>query len=204
MHFYMSFGLVGCVIQNIFSLTSKLLYFSIHVWQGFQAIMLQNVFSTPTQPCRSTFTLLQDIHCLTYHVRYFNKVLLALCSASFYNKFVFLPWEDVPIPVEISGNPKLFPHFEEALGAMDGTHIACCPSAEERQLAWNWKGFTSQNCLAYYLFYLRFQYLLSGWDRSTSDLTLYNDAHLTDLYISWGRYYLADAGFGIYNSLLIP
>jgi hypothetical protein len=80
--------------------------------QGFQAVMLQNVFSTPTQPCRSTFMLLQDIHCLTYHIRYFKRVLLALSLAPFYNKFVCLLREDAPIPAEISGNPKLFLHFE--------------------------------------------------------------------------------------------
>ncbi|KAG1800077.1 uncharacterized protein BJ212DRAFT_1278343 [Suillus subaureus] len=74
-------------------------------------------------------------HSHTTMQKYFKRILLALSLAPFYNKFVFLPQEDMPIPVEISGNPKLFPHFEGALGAMDGTHIACCPSVEERQLA---------------------------------------------------------------------
>ncbi|KAG2750379.1 hypothetical protein P692DRAFT_20730019 [Suillus brevipes Sb2] len=74
-------------------------------------------------------------HSHTTTQRYFKRVLLALCSAPFYNKFVCLPREDTPIPAEILGNPTLFLHFEGALGAMDGTHIACCPSAEERQLA---------------------------------------------------------------------
>jgi hypothetical protein len=32
------------------------------------------------------------------------------------------------------GISKFFPYFEEALRAMDGTHITCCLSAAERQL----------------------------------------------------------------------
>jgi len=87
---------------------------------------------------------------------------------------------------------------------MDGTHIACCPSAEERQLSRNRKGGVSQNCLACCSFDLRFQYILSGWDGSTADSTLYNNARLTDLYIPEGKYYLADAGFGICHALLVP
>ncbi|KAG2038484.1 hypothetical protein BDR03DRAFT_861725 [Suillus americanus] len=78
---------------------------------------------------------MQDIHCLTCCIRYLKKVLLALSSAPFYNKFVYLPWEDTLIPPEISGNPKFFPHFEEALGAMDSTHIIYCPSTAELQLS---------------------------------------------------------------------
>jgi hypothetical protein len=150
------------------------------------------------------FTLRDICSSLICIIRYFKRVLLALSSAPFYNKFVFLPLEDAPIPKEISDNSKLFPYFSGVLGAMDGTHIACCPSAEERRLSRNRKGGVSQNCLACCSFDLRFQYVLSGWDGSTSDSTIYNNARLTDLYIPHGRYYLADAGFGICSALLVP
>jgi len=87
---------------------------------------------------------------------------------------------------------------------MDGTHINCCPSAAERQAARNRKGGVSQNCLACVSFSMRFQYFLSGWAGSTADGAMYNYSRLTDLRIPEGRYYLADAGFGICDALLVP
>lgn len=87
---------------------------------------------------------------------------------------------------------------------MDGTHINCCPSADFRHLARDRKGGVTQNTLACCGFDLRFQYILSGMDGCTADASMYNDAHLTDLKIPVGKYYLADAGFGICDSLLVP
>lgn len=87
---------------------------------------------------------------------------------------------------------------------MDGTHITCCPSAEERQAARNRKGGMSQNCLACVSFGMRFLYIVSGWDGSVADGTMYSQARFADLRIPAGKYYLADAGFGICDSLLVP
>jgi len=108
------------------------------------------------------------------------------------------------VPKEILENSKIFPYFSGALGAIDGMHIACCPSAKEWQLSQNHKGSISQNCLVYCSFDLQFQYVLSGWDGLTSNSTLYNNAQLTDLYIPEEKYYFADAGFGICHTLLVP
>ncbi|KAI0245013.1 hypothetical protein BJV78DRAFT_1101211, partial [Lactifluus subvellereus] len=70
---------------------------------------------------------------------YFRAVLNTVSSSPFYNKYVHLPSEMSPIPVEIQSNPKFFPYFQGALGAIDGSHIACCPSALERELSRNRK-----------------------------------------------------------------
>jgi hypothetical protein len=129
---------------------------------------------------------------------------MALSSPPFYTKYVYLPSEASPTPNEIKDNLKFYPFFYGALGAMDGTHINCCPSALERQTAHNRKGGTSQNCLACCSFDLRFQYILSGWDGSAADAALYDDACRHDLPVPEGRYYLADAGFGACDALLIP
>ena len=51
---------------------------------------------------------------------------------------------------------------------------------------------------------LCFQYMLSGWDGSAADASLYNDAHQHDLSIPEGRYYLTDEGFGACDALLVP
>jgi hypothetical protein len=53
-------------------------------------------------------------------------------------------------------------------------------------------------------FDLRFQYFLSGADGASSDATLFIDAHTSDLSVPLGRYYLTDAGFAAWDSLIIP
>ncbi|KAI0740593.1 hypothetical protein C8Q76DRAFT_588383, partial [Earliella scabrosa] len=67
--------------------------------------------------------------------RYYREILGALSSFPFYDTYVHLPPRDVPVPDYIQSNPKFFPYFEGALGAIDGTHIRCTPSAVERHLA---------------------------------------------------------------------
>jgi hypothetical protein len=131
-------------------------------------------------------------------------ILYALSSPPFYTTYVHLPTIHDAVPSEILSNPKFFPFFEGAIGAMDGTHINCCPSSEERHLARDRKGGVSQNTLACCSFDMRFQYMMSGWDGCAADASMYNDARLSDLAIPEGKYYLADAGFGMCDSLLIP
>jgi len=87
---------------------------------------------------------------------------------------------------------------------MDGTHINCCPSAEEQHAARNHKGSVSQNCLACVSFDMKFVYFVSGWEGSAADATMYAHSHLSDLAIPPGKFYLADAGFGACDSLLVP
>lgn len=50
---------------------------------------------------------------------------------------------------------------------------------------------------------MRFLYFLSGWEGSAADATMYTHSRLTDLVIPQGKFYLADAGFGICDSLLV-
>ena len=44
---------------------------------------------------------------------------------------------------------------------------------------------------------MRFLYIFSSWEGATSDSTMFEDAHITDLPIFHGKYYLVDAGFPI-------
>ena len=115
-----------------------------------------------------------------------------------------LPEADSPTPPEIRKSDKLYPFFDGALGAIDGTHIHCTSSAVDRDMTRNRKGILTQNCLAACSFDLRFTYFLSGWEGSTHDSTLYYDTCQTDFYIPEGRYYLADAGFASSDALLVP
>jgi hypothetical protein len=136
--------------------------------------------------------------------RSFRTVLYAVSSPPFYTTYVRLPTVHDPVPSEIANNPKFFPFFKDAIGAMDGTHINCCPPQDERHLARDRKGGVTQNTLACCGFDMRFQYILSGMDGCTADGSMYNDARLSDLTIPEGKYLLADAGFGMCDSLLIP
>ena len=43
-----------------------------------------------------------------------------------------------------------------------------------------------------------------GWDGSTVDATLWNDAHTSDLLMLQGKYLPANAGFGTLDALLVP
>jgi hypothetical protein len=53
-------------------------------------------------------------------------------------------------------------------------------------------------------FALLFVYILSGWKGSASDSQIYNYAHGLDFAVPLGTYYLADAGFPLCDSLMIP
>jgi hypothetical protein len=117
---------------------------------------------------------------------------------------VKLPNIDDPVLPEIANNPKWFPYFKDAIGAMDGTHINCCPSATDRVASRNRKGGITMNTICCCSLSMEFQHVTSGWEGSAADASIYNDARLQDLYIPEGKYYLADAGFGICNALRFP
>ena len=136
--------------------------------------------------------------------RYFRKILQAVSSGPFYAKYVRLPGVDDSISSYISGQKRFTPWFNNAIGAMDGTHINSCPSAADRHASRNRKGGVSQNCLACVSFAMRFLYFLSGWEGSAADATMYAHSRLVDLTIPEGKFYLADAGFGICDALLVP
>ncbi|RDB28092.1 hypothetical protein Hypma_001545 [Hypsizygus marmoreus] len=67
--------------------------------------------------------------------RCFLTVLFAVSSPPFYDRYVKLLTTIQPVPSHILNNPKFFPFFSGAIGAMDGSHFNCCPSAQERHLA---------------------------------------------------------------------
>ncbi|THU77109.1 hypothetical protein K435DRAFT_581584, partial [Dendrothele bispora CBS 962.96] len=69
--------------------------------------------------------------------KYFHEILFAVSSPSFYNQYVQLPSEN-DLPPEYLQTGKL-QFLSGALGAVDGTHIACSPPASEQDLARNWK-----------------------------------------------------------------
>jgi hypothetical protein len=159
--------------------------------------------STPTRQFQSMLLFsLPFFWLISFQI--FLRMLSAFSSAPFYTKYVPLPKAADPTPLEIANNPKFYPYFADVIGALDGTHIACTPSAVDRQNARNRKGFLSQNCLIACSFDLRFLYVLSGWEGSAADATVYSDARNVDFPIPVGKMYLADAGYAASDELLVP
>ncbi|XP_072151744.1 uncharacterized protein [Setaria viridis] len=105
-------------------------------------------------------------------------------------------------------NPRFFPHFNNCIGAIDGTHIpVVVPSNKVVQHLCR-KGFTTQNVLAVCDFDLRFTFVLAGWPGSVHDMRVFNDA--TDKYKDMfphpppGKFYLVDSGYPNRPGYLAP
>jgi hypothetical protein len=141
-----------------------------------------------------------------WDARCFHRILPVLAGAkgSFYHQYVQFPSASDDPSIFISSNPKFSPYFKDAIGAIDGTHIAACASASDRVRYRNRKGFLSQNVLAACTFGLRFCYVMSGWEGSAADARLWQAACESDLHMPEGKYFLADAGFGLSMALLVP
>ena len=106
--------------------------------------------------------------------------------------------------MEIQENAKLFPFFKNCLGAVDGTHIKVNPPATDRARYRDRKTGTSTNVLAACTFDMRFCYVLSGREGSAADGLVFEDARKHGFIIPPRKFYLADAGFGTCNALLVP
>lgn len=124
-------------------------------------------------------------------------------SAPFYTKYVHMPADD-EIHTKIRTNPRFWPFFKDAIGALDGSHIHAAPSAQQRGMYRNRKGFVSQNCLFACNFDLLFTYALTGWEGSATDARIYQDARTKGLHIPNGKYILGDAGFPLRPEILVP
>lgn len=131
-------------------------------------------------------------------------MLFIFSSPPFYTRYVKLPAEGDPVPPEISENPRFYPYFEDAVGAMDGVQVDAAVSAEDLDNARNRKGGVTQNVLAACSFDMRFQYVLSGWEGSVTDAALYTEARRTSLHALPGKFWFADAGFSLCDALLVP
>ncbi|KAG2034934.1 hypothetical protein BDR03DRAFT_842057, partial [Suillus americanus] len=71
--------------------------------------------------------------------RYFCKMLDILSSHPFYTEYVHLPTADVPVSSAICDNPKHWPCFCDAVGAIDGSHIHAFPPSATCHIYYNHK-----------------------------------------------------------------
>ena len=123
-------------------------------------------------------------------------------SHPFYTTYLRFPTGKM-VPPEIQQNPKFWPFFCNAIGAIDGSHIPISSPHHVRSNYWNHKGFLSQNALFICDFGLCFTYTLTGWEGSATDTHIYDDAISSDLHIPTNKYLLADAGYPLCSQLLV-
>ncbi|KAH1031795.1 hypothetical protein J1N35_043969 [Gossypium stocksii] len=113
---------------------------------------------------------------------------------------------------EIASHPRVNRDYERenyinnCIGALDGTHVRTSVPFNIQGRFRNRKGGTTQNVLAAITFDLKFSYVLAGWEGSAHDSRILRDAlsRLRGLRIPKGKYYLADAGYGIRNGCITP
>ncbi|PIA60800.1 hypothetical protein AQUCO_00300371v1 [Aquilegia coerulea] len=80
-------------------------------------------------------------------------------------------------PSQIFNGIRYEKYFKNCLGALDGTHIvATVPGDEVERFRSGRKSFTSQNVLAACSFDLKFTYVLVGWEGTTHDQRVLDDA----------------------------
>jgi hypothetical protein len=89
-------------------------------------------------------------------------------------RFITLPADDAPTPVEIDSNPKFSPYFDNCVGAVDGSHIPVF--VHEHGAFINRKGYPSQNVLAVCNFNIEFTYIMPGWEGSAHNGRLWDAA----------------------------
>ncbi|KAK5826609.1 hypothetical protein PVK06_021535 [Gossypium arboreum] len=121
-----------------------------------------------------------------------------------YKLVIKLP--DESTPSEIRNNPRFYPYFKDCIGALDGTHVRASVPLSIQGRFRSRKGGTTQNVLAAITFDLKFSYVLAGWEGSAHDSRILSDAlsRPRGLRIPEGKYYLADAGYGIRNGYITP
>ncbi len=108
------------------------------------------------------------------------------------------------MPYVIGTNPKFYPYFKDALGAIDRTHFSVRPPAGDKVQYQDCDGDLSQNVIAACDWDMIFLFLLIGWEGSASDGFLYQEAMKAGFLVPEGKYYLADAGFANCDSLIVP
>ena len=104
----------------------------------------------------------------------------------------------------IRDNPKLYPFFQDCIGAVDGSHYYTCPPGEFTEVFRNRKGFVTTNVMTTVDFKGRFIYILAGWEGSAHDWKVYTDAIRKGFLVPEGKYLLADAGYNCSHRLLTP
>ncbi|XP_020519196.1 uncharacterized protein LOC105420184 [Amborella trichopoda] len=134
--------------------------------------------------------------------RHFERVLNVIYKLSF--DYVHLPLSSSPSEIRKKSIYYLF--FKNCIGAIDGTHIHVSIGVEEQAPQWNRKGFLLQNVIVACSFELRFEYVLVGWERSSSNSSVLKAVLKSNFKVPRGhdKYYLVDVGYANTQNFIAP
>ena len=104
----------------------------------------------------------------------FHKILRALVKLHL--TVVYLLDASTPPSDHIMGNPKFAFYFSNCLEVFNGIYVDMHFSAIDQPWYQNRKQRPSQNVLAVCNFEMEFTYILPGWERSTHDVQVLQDA----------------------------
>jgi hypothetical protein len=110
--------------------------------------------------------------------RHFHRVLVACLKLSFeYIKPQDRRFRDVNPKVQ--NDRRYWPFFENAIGAIDGTHIQCVVSSSEQPKFIGRKGYPTQNIMAVCDWDMCFTFALPGWEGTAHDARVFENALTT-------------------------
>nr|GFB81858.1 putative nuclease HARBI1 [Tanacetum cinerariifolium] len=109
--------------------------------------------------------------------RHFHRVINAIISLK--NQYTKQPTGDI-VQKEIQDKPIFYPFFKDCIGAINGTHVRVRVSNRYALRYHGRKGHPAINILVACTFDLKFTYVLSGWEGTTSDLRIVKDALTRD------------------------
>lgn len=132
----------------------------------------------------------------------FHRVLEIATNTLFYTKHVHLPDHDKVSPI-ISDDDRYKP-FVGAEAAGDGSLEDAWVMEEDMGRYRSRKGRISQNILTGCTFDMQICYMMTGWEGSTADGRLWEEARQNNLAIPPNRYWLGDAGFPLCDAMLVP
>ena len=105
--------------------------------------------------------------------RKFNEVLHCLYKLAYHNITPRDP-SFKTVHSRMAAHP-FWPHFKDAIGAIDGCHVPVEVPAEEVVNHTGRHGFPSQNVMAVCDFDMRFTFVVAGWPGSAHDTRILND-----------------------------
>ncbi|KAL4301421.1 hypothetical protein AHAS_Ahas17G0299200 [Arachis hypogaea] len=103
------------------------------------------------------------------------------------------------VPTKLRNDDRYWPHFKDAIGAIDGTHVPVIVSTEDQIRFIGRKGIPTQNVMAACNFDMEFTFALAGWEGTAHDTRVFLHAigtsELNFPKPPPGKYYLVDAGY---------
>ncbi|XP_028764534.1 uncharacterized protein LOC114762832 [Neltuma alba] len=130
--------------------------------------------------------------------RHFHRVLQACLSLSREYIKPLDPTFSVTHP-KIKNDKRYSPYFNDAIGAIDGTHVRCVVSLSKQDKYIGRKGYPTQNVMAVCDWDMCFTFVLAGWEGTAHDARVFNTAVSTPAldfpHPPPGKYYLVDAGY---------